>query len=304
MGTFIVFRAEEIKASLEGISRQYMVGNLKNKQVLEFIFDEHLEIGITSYDKFQSESAHRHSIAVEYQYIISGWTQYLDVETGVIHEFKKGDFFAIMPNTTYAQRSKPGTEILFIKVPSINDKELVDVTEETTQWLATKLKTVRKDYFYDPNAPKPNSIKPAAAVALINEKGAILMIKRADSGLWTMPGGTLDFGESLHECAVREIREECGCSVTLTDIIGTYTDPQVLIAYSDGEVRQEFTIVYAGQVSSETIILDEESTDYRWVPIDQLISLPLAGSQKNRLKDVIDYYTLGKKPSYTVHSSK
>ena len=124
------------------------------------------------------------------------------------------------------------------------------------------------------------------------------MVQRADSGKWTMPGGTLDYGESLHECALREIQEECGCPVTLNDIIGTYTDPNIRVAYSDGEVRQEFTIVYAGQISSELIVLDDESTDYKWVPISDLTKLPLAESQQKRLLDVFNYYTKGNKPTY------
>ncbi len=98
----------------------------------------------------------------------------------------------------------------------------------------------RRDYFYDPEAPKPNSIRPAAAVALFDSGGNILLLRRKDNDKWTMPGGTLDFGESLTHCAVREVREETGLQIRITGLIGTYTDPHILIAYSDGEVRQEF----------------------------------------------------------------
>ena len=56
----------------------------------------------------------------------------------------------------------------------------------------------RRDYFYDPEAPKPNSIRPAAAVALFDSGGNILLLRRKDNDKWAMPGGTLDFGESLN----------------------------------------------------------------------------------------------------------
>jgi len=49
----------------------------------------------------------------------------------------------------------------------------------------------RRDYFYDPEAPKPNSIRPAAAVALFDSGGNILLLRRKDNDKWTMPGGTL-----------------------------------------------------------------------------------------------------------------
>ena len=59
----------------------------------------------------------------------------------------------------------------------------------------------RRDYFYDKDAPKPNSIRPATAVALFDSHGNILLLRRKDNDKWTMPGGTLDFGESLTDCA-------------------------------------------------------------------------------------------------------
>jgi 8-oxo-dGTP pyrophosphatase MutT (NUDIX family) len=57
----------------------------------------------------------------------------------------------------------------------------------------------RRDYFYDSEAPKPNSIRPAVAVALLDSGDHILLLRRKDNDKWTMPGGTLDFGESLKD---------------------------------------------------------------------------------------------------------
>ena len=147
----------------------------------------------------------------------------------------------------------------------------------------------RRDYFYDPKAPKPNSIKPAAAVALFDGEGRILLLRRKDNDKWTMPGGTMDFGESLVECAVREVREETGFDIETTGLIGTYTDPNVLIAYSDGEIRQEFTLVYAAKIKSGELRIDHESKEAVWVSIADGLSLPLADSQRRRLQDVARY---------------
>lgn len=294
MGSIKTIRNDEIKIALEGITRQYFVGNLKRPQRMPFFKSESLEIGITAYDTFVSEPTHVHEVATEYQYMISGRTQYLDVETGKVHEFVAGDFYMIEPHTVYAQKSKPGTKILFIKVPSINDKRVVSVEEDVQKWLDEKLYTVRTDYYYDKSAPAPNSVKPAAAVAILNGNN-ILMLKRRDNGKWTMPGGTLEYGESLAECAVREVREEAGLDVEITDVIGTYTDPNIRVAYSDGEVRQEFTIVYTGKCTGSTVELDEESTAYQWVSLTEVDNLKMADSQKRRVQDVIQYHKTGKK---------
>lgn len=135
---------------------------------------------------------------------------------------------------------------------------------------------------------------PAAAVAILNQRGELLMLHRKDNKKWTMPGGTHEFGESMTECALREVREESGLDVKLEGIIGTYTDPGVRVAYSDGEVRQEFTIVYYGVASDYDVALDDESSQYRWVPPEKLLELPLADSQRRRLVDVLEYLKTGR----------
>ena len=125
----------------------------------------------------------------------------------------------------------------------------------------------RRDYFYDPKAPKPNSIRPAAGVAPFDSIGNILLLRRKDNDKWTMPGGTLDFGESLTDCATREVREETGLNFRITGLIGTYTDPHILIGYSNGEVRQEFTFVYAAEIESGELKIDDESKEATWAPL-------------------------------------
>lgn len=291
---FKFFFKSEIDRSLEGVRRQYLVGNLEKPQTLNELVTPELEIGITSYVDFHSEPTHYHTIATEYQYVISGWTQYLDADTKEVFDFKKGDFYAIYPNTKYAQKSKPGTTILFIKVPSVRDKTTTEVDDVVTRWLSTRLKTIRKDYCHQSNAPKPNSIRPASAVAIVNDN-KILMLQRNDNGKWTLPGGTLDFGESLPSCAIREIREETGMNVSLVDIIGTYTDPSILIEYSDGEVRQEFTVVYYGISSDTQVTIDEESRGFSWIDLDRTDNVDMADSQRRRLNDVKLYLSTGER---------
>ena len=77
--------------------------------------------------------------------------------------------------------------------------------------------------------------------------------------------------------------------IRITGLIGTYTDPHILIAYSDGEVRQEFTFVYAAEIESGELKIDDESKEAAWVSLSSVVELPLAESQQRRLKDVMDY---------------
>lgn len=65
--------------------------------------------------------------------------------------------------------------------------------------------------------------------------------------------------------------------------------PNPLTAYSDGEVRQQFTFLYAAEIDSGNLKIDDESKEAASAPLSLAIDLPLAESQRRRLKDVIEY---------------
>ena len=99
----------------------------------------------------------------------------------------------------------------------------------------------RVDYYDDPKAPRANSLVPAASAIVTDDQGRILLHRRRDNEMWALPGGVMEIGESLGECAVREVREETGLTVEPVRIVGIYSDPKHVFEYDDGEVRQEFS---------------------------------------------------------------
>src|SRR2546423_12281315 len=108
----------------------------------------------------------------------------------------------------------------------------------------------RVDYYNDPNAPKANSIAVAVSAFIQDAEGRILMIRRTDNDLYSIPGGQLELGETLTEAAVREVREETGVECQVTGVIGLYSNPKHVIAYDDGEVRQEFSICFRAKFAT------------------------------------------------------
>lgn len=277
---------ESIRQALTQTTRQYLAGDLKKPQTVPHFQEGTVEVGITSYDTPESEAPHYHTQAVEYMYLMHGMTQYIDLKTDEEYTFYAGDFFQITPGTVYAQRSRPGTELLFIKTPPGNDKVEVEEPDAVFTWRQASVETTRTDYFNDPEAPHPNSVKPAAAAAIVNEKEEILLVKRRDNEKWAMPGGTMEEGEDLAACVKREVREETGFEIEVTGFIGTYTDPGTVIAYSDGEVRREFLILYEARITGGQVQLDAESSDYVWVSLFDAATLPMTVSQKQRVEDV------------------
>ena len=63
-------------------------------------------------------------------------------------------------------------------------------------------------------------------LAIILEKGRILLTQRDDFADWCLPGGAIEDAESLEEAAAREAFEETGVQVRLTRLVGVYSQPQ------------------------------------------------------------------------------
>lgn len=146
----------------------------------------------------------------------------------------------------------------------------------------------RIEYYDDPTAPAPNSMVVAASAVVVNDQGEILMQRRADSGYWALPGGGMNLDESLPQTAVREVKEETGYEIEVTGLVGTYTDPRHIIAYTDGEVRRQFNVCFTARLVGGELRVSDESTEVRWVPPDELDQLRLHHTQLLRLQHYLE----------------
>lgn len=142
----------------------------------------------------------------------------------------------------------------------------------------------RIDYFNDPNAPVANSLVPSVNVVVVDEDGALLLIRRSDNGNWALPGGAVDLGESVAQAAVRETLEETGIVCEITGLVGIYSDPRHVIHYtSDDEVRQEFSVVLTARPVSGDPAPSGESSDVAWIPPGRLGELRMDRSMRTRV---------------------
>jgi ADP-ribose pyrophosphatase YjhB (NUDIX family) len=152
----------------------------------------------------------------------------------------------------------------------------------------------RIDYFDDPDAPKANSLVPSANAVVVNDQGEILLIHRTDNDNWSLPGGAMEPGESMTDCAVRETYEETGIHVEVIGLVGIYTDPRHVILYtSNNEVRQEFSIVYIARPLGGEPTPSDESREVVWVSPDAIDGLPMHRSMRLRIEH---YLTRAGKP--------
>jgi ADP-ribose pyrophosphatase YjhB (NUDIX family) len=146
----------------------------------------------------------------------------------------------------------------------------------------------RIDYYDDPSAPPANSLVPSVNVVVVNDADEILLIRRSDNDNWAVPGGAVDIGESVAHAAIRETFDESGITCELTGLVGIYSDPRHRILYtSNGEVRQEFSIVLTARWVSGGPTPSDESKEVRWVPVADLSGYRMDRSMRIRINDYL-----------------
>jgi 8-oxo-dGTP pyrophosphatase MutT (NUDIX family) len=146
----------------------------------------------------------------------------------------------------------------------------------------------RIDYFNDPDAPKPTTIIPAASAIVADSQGRILLHRRSDNELWALPGGVMEVGETIAETARRETKEETGFDVEPFSLVGIYTNPGHVIAFSDGEVRQQFSVCFACKLIGGEINVSEESYEVAFFPPDDIDHLNMHPSIRLRIQHFLE----------------
>jgi 8-oxo-dGTP pyrophosphatase MutT (NUDIX family) len=148
--------------------------------------------------------------------------------------------------------------------------------------------TRRIDYWQDPKAPEPTSRKPSASAFVRDESGRVLLLRRVDNDLWTIPTGGLEKGETATQCAVRECKEETGIEIEITGLVGVFTTPDHVTEYRKGkritEVRQPVNIcLRARPIGGELKPQPSEASEVRWVEPDDISAYDIHPALRHRI---------------------
>lgn len=116
-----------------------------------------------------------------------------------------------------------------------------------------------------------------AGVLVVDEQNRLLLQRRSDDGLWGIPGGGVEPGESVEEAAQREVREETGLAVESLTLFGVFSGPELCHTYPNGDQAAIVSVVYLARgVAGALATSADESLELRYFRPDELPAVPLS----------------------------
>ena len=126
-----------------------------------------------------------------------------------------------------------------------------------------------------------------SAVIFDETRTKALLTRRTDNGLWCIPGGAMESGESAAEACIREVIEETGLSVRVKRLVGVYSKPNQLIIYPDGNKVHIVVMSFEVEVISGELGLSNETTEAGFFSVQEMESMPMHGKHKERVEDAL-----------------
>lgn len=124
-----------------------------------------------------------------------------------------------------------------------------------------------------------------SAVIFDDSREKVLLTKRADNGLWCLPSGGVDPGESVEETIIREVQEETGLTVRVLRLVGVYSDPNALVVYNEHKAVQIVALSFEVEITSGEPGLSDETSDWGYYSLEEMDKLDMLLNHHTRIKD-------------------
>lgn len=116
------------------------------------------------------------------------------------------------------------------------------------------------------SVPATSQIRPGVSAVIFDAEGRVLLQQRTDNQCWGLPGGAIEFGESILEALHREVMEETGLTIEVDRLVGVYSHPghHQIITYPDGNVLHFVSTCFACRPTGGTLTLGDETSGLAW----------------------------------------
>lgn len=119
-------------------------------------------------------------------------------------------------------------------------------------------------------------IHPAARIIVENKHKQILIIERTDNGRLGIPAGSMEEGETIEACIIREVREETGIRIRNLQVIGISSNPKIeTVKYPNGDEIQYFTVEFYSNDWEGTINVQDKNEVKKAMFMDESVKKKL-----------------------------
>jgi len=126
-----------------------------------------------------------------------------------------------------------------------------------------------------------------SAVIFDETRTKALLTRRVDNGLWCLPGGHMESGESVEECCLREVFEETGLRVRIKRLTGVYSNPDQLVIYPDGNQAHFVVLNFEAEIVQGSLGVSEETSAAGFFSLTEIASMPMHDRHGERITDAI-----------------
>ncbi|ANU11856.1 DNA mismatch repair protein MutT [Planococcus antarcticus DSM 14505] len=111
-----------------------------------------------------------------------------------------------------------------------------------------------------------------AVVVIVDENNHLLLEERKfPKGLWGLPGGLMELGESTEDTAKREVMEETGFTIDVLHLINVYSGPQHFVVAENGDEFYVVTVAYySNTYHGDLVVNKKESLSFKFFSPDEL----------------------------------
>lgn len=124
-----------------------------------------------------------------------------------------------------------------------------------------------------------------SAILFDEAREKVFLTRRTDNGMWCLPGGRVDPGESVEEAVLRELWEETGLRGRVTRFLGVYSDPNRLVIYPDGNQAQIVALSFEVDVVGGEPGLSNKTTDFGFFTLAQAAQMEMISDHYERVLD-------------------
>jgi ADP-ribose pyrophosphatase YjhB (NUDIX family) len=171
-------------------------------------------------------------------------------------------------------------------------ERIVEISAELTSFVnGSSAVELRRTFFADMHYITPYSV---VDTAVFDDAGQLLLIQRADDGLWALPGGACNVGEVAATGAAREVWEETACVVEINQFLGVFDSRSSKV----NTLHHLYAFLFSGHIIEGTPQVTSESRDVRWFSPDTIPWDALSGDHGVRIQHALNWHA---DPTIPVH---